>query len=233
MLITILLTEENYKEINDYFRSTKFRFDFKVYDMVGKALRRLRDRYRNKTRGNEVKKEREGLLCHGCNKRMNDNHPPLRHRASRHLDHYLCECGTVSHWLMTIVMVCVGHGRYRRVNVKQQSSCMGEFVPNRILPDDTLWLNPQTSTAYFFEHGVLVRFNLNELPRGFNNKYQFSLIDKGHNIKVGGRCLTFDGITFVERQPDTIDIGGLKATITYLGDDNMRSTEFDHREIFT
>lgn len=161
--------------------------------MFDKLLRFLRGDQKTSV---DKKGTRSGLRCPACHEWMREGSDIKRWRRSHQLDHYMCQCGAVSHWLFTLVMVCVGYGRYRSVTVSDRGVTIGDFKPNRITEDDLLWLCPLTSTAYFFKRDMLVRYPLSNLPRSRTGEYRFTPLERNWRIKVDGVDYEYMGFSF-------------------------------------
>tara|TARA_B100002019_G_scaffold292707_1_gene316770 strand:+ start:5351 stop:5971 length:621 start_codon:yes stop_codon:yes gene_type:complete len=133
----------------------------------------------------EKKKEKSGWIkCPGCKRKLDSEVKIKRFRPTANLDHIMCECGTVSHWLFTLVMVCVGYGRFRTPTPTERHHVVGDFVPNRILEEDNLWFYPQGNIFYFIKRGMLVPFYQNDLPRSVTGKYCFEIIEVGRRLSI-------------------------------------------------
>lgn len=80
-------------------------------------LKRWYSAYRQKaTEKRHEQREGMRLWCPGCRGELTDESPPRRVRSGYVTDHYLCECGAISHWLMGApVAILLGHTHWRRI----------------------------------------------------------------------------------------------------------------------
>lgn len=136
------------------------------------------------------------LKCPSCKKKMGEEVEIKCVRQSDFLDHYLCGCGVVSHWLFNIVMTCVGYGRFRNTDLSERGYMIGGFKPNRLHSDDLLWWCPRTSTVYFFYEQLLCRFPLTETPTSINDQLHLLPLSPETLIKIGGNFYRYDGFSF-------------------------------------
>lgn len=127
---------------------------------------------------------------------MGPNYPIKRYRQTHQLDHYLCQCGTVSHWIFTLVMSCVGYGRYRLGSGPKGCSVFKGFVPHRLIERDLLWISPSTNMAFLFDRGYLTVWKMDELPFIPGGRYTFSILPEGRVIDVDSDLYQFNGFFF-------------------------------------
>lgn len=147
------------------------------------------------------------LLCPHCETKIHQGNLPKQRRESRHYVHYLCQCGGVSHWMDVMVMVLIGFGRYRTTPsvMTQAPRYISRFIPNRLLPQDVLWLCTNTHVVYFFKKNTLCRFTLDDLPRTVEGSYRFEILAVGRHIHLGTSSYVYDGYQFAPTHRATDD----------------------------
>lgn len=139
--------------------------------------------------------------CPGCHRPMHADDTVVRFRDTNNHWHYLCRCGTVTHYLLVMFPVMVGYGRWRcgvHSPGTPGGNLNGQWYPNRLLNGEPLYHYAPTDLYYVYSEKdhKLVALMVDQIP-WFNGRVNITSLEIGSVVTHNNTHWVFDGIRFV------------------------------------
>jgi len=170
-------------------------------------LRMMIDRHEAR----QAKKQRKEALdrygwetkCPGCERPMHADDTVVRFRDTDYHWHYLCQCGTVIHYLLMMFPTKVGYGRWRcglNAPGTPGGNLNGQWYPLRLEQGEPLYHYAPTDLHYVYSphDKKMITLLTDQIPwsnRGFN----IISLAIGTTVTHDGVDWWFDGVKFVVR----------------------------------
>lgn len=139
--------------------------------------------------------------CPGCARLMHADGTVVRFRDTGRHWHYLCQCGTVIHYLLLMFPTIVGYGRWR-LGTKSPGApggnLNGQWYPLRLEKGEVLYHYALTNLHYVYSprDQKMITLMSNQIP-WFSRGINIISLDIGDAVTHGGVDWLFDGIKFV------------------------------------
>lgn len=169
-------------------------------------IRRVLDKHRiQKRQENALRDYGWEATCPGCRQLLHTEDRVINFRDTRHHWHYMCQCGMVMHYILTIIPVMIGYGRYRLGTAypgTDGGNLNGIWYPIRLLENEPLYSFPATGLSYVFseKEQTMVPLLPNQLPQ-VNPQTRCITLTVGMEVVHGDKDWVFDGIRFVQQSP--------------------------------